>query len=239
MNSSPVPLYAGHRERIRQRFIHGGFSGMLPYEVMEALLTIVLPRKDVKPLAKQLIERYENISQVLELPLEKLEKLPGISRITAIKLKMLRELVVYLLQEKFVSSGNLLDNPEAAINFIRMKIGAQKHEWCMAIFLDSHHHLISFHIISEGTVNYIFSYRRNIVEMALNEHASGVIIAHNHPSGVCEPSAEDINSTAELWKTLNEIDVKLLDHFIVCRDKAYSFAANGISLSGTQEGTGK
>lgn len=234
-NLSSAALYSGHRDRIRQRFLLNGFDGMLPYEVMEALLMQVIPRRDVKPLAKQLIARYGGVAQVLEQPLDVLENTPGLGRVSAIGLKMFQAAAVYCLQEKFCQAGNLLDRPETTLNFIRMKMGALKHECCMAIFLDAHHQLIEFCKIAEGTVNYVYSYNRNIMELALTLHASGVIIVHNHPSGVCEPSDKDIESTVLLGVELERIGVNLLDHFIVSRDTHFSFAAAGLGLTSLPE----
>ena len=228
--------HSGHRDRVRERFIRNGFEGMMDYEVLEALLIYLLPRKDVKPLAKELLERFHTVAETLEQPLEVLMKFPGLGRNSAIGLKMFGDVGQYCLLEKCNSQGDLLNTPELIYDYVRMKMGLKKHESYMVIFLDTNHRLIEHRIIAEGTVNYIFTYIRNIMEMAIAVGACGMILVHNHPSGVCLPTPEDIASTIEIYEAFKSIEVELYDHLIICHDEYFSFVAHGIEFSPQTKG---
>lgn len=221
---------AGHRERLRQRFVLNGFEGMLDYEVMECLLTLVIPRKDVKPLAKTLLAEYETVYSVLSAPLERLEQFKGLGRNSAVGLKMLAEACEYCLLER-VQNRNLLKSSAAVKDFVRMKLGVRSRESCMLLLLDASYHLIEQRVISEGTTNYVVNYQRNILEEAINtKRTVFVILVHNHPSGNCHPSPEDITATADIAKSLGMVGIILLDHLIVSRNECFSFLENGIDL---------
>ncbi len=224
------PLHAGHRERMRQRFQRSGFDGMLDYEVLETLLMMLLPRKDVKPLAKKLLMEFHTVSEVLEQPIERLEKFPGLGKSSAIGLKMINAASSYCLHERCFRNQHLLQTQEALINFVRMKLGLKRFESYMMIFMDPHHHVIEYKVIAEGTVNHVFTYLRNIVEMAMYNGASEVVLVHNHPSGVCTPSPEDLRGTVAISQALKNIGVILIDHLIVTHDEYFSFAAHGLQL---------
>ncbi len=234
--SPPVPLHAGHRERLRERFLRGGFGGMLDYEVMEVLLTLVIPRQDVKPLAKRLLTEFGTVSKVLDTPFERLLQIKGLGRASAVGLRILRASCDYCLEERCRESADILLTPERIRDFVRMKMGANIHETYMMIYLNSRRAMIDYRIIAEGTVDYVYAYPRNAAEIALNLHATGAVMIHNHPSGVCTPSAEDLTATNEMFFSLRALGVELLDHLIVSRDDCYSFRQHGVQLGNLQEG---
>ena len=225
------PTYYGHRSRIRQRFYLNGFGGMLDYEVMEALLIQLIPRRDVKPLAKKLLAEFGSVSETLAQPLNVLEEFPGLGRTTAVGLKIYAEISTYCLQERCCRQGNLLETPELLYNFVRMKLGLLKHENYMLFMLDTNNRLLEYKHIAEGTVNYAFAYIRNIAEAALTIGASKAVLVHNHPSGCCVPSAEDLKSTYKIYNALKNIEVDLVDHLIVTHDEFFSFTAHGIKIN--------
>ena len=217
------PAYTGHRSRVRARFIRNGFDGMEDYEVLEALLMQVLPRKDVKPLSRSLLERFGTVSGVLSQPLYILKKIPGLGETSAVGLKMFNDIGQFCLQEQCFQQSNLIHQPNLIYKFARMKMGSRRHESYMMLFLDSNCHLIEYRVIAEGTVNYVIAYLRNIMEMAVEIGAANVILIHNHPSGVCRPSDEDVATTREICKALRTIEIDLLDHVIVTHDEHFSF----------------
>jgi len=221
--------YLGHRQRLRKRFCMNGFEGMLKYEVLEMLLTLVIPRRDVKQLAKDLLADYKTISEVLKQPVRVLMKYPGLGETSVINLKAIYEFSQYSLQESCLKR-DLLSNPEAVHKFVRMKFGARRHESYMLIYLDSRNYLIGYEVLSEGTVDYVFAYFRNAAEQALDRCASKVILVHNHPSGVCRPSDDDFKATYRLFEALNSVEIELADHLIVSRDECFSFVDNQIPL---------
>ena len=228
--------HSGHRNRVRERFVRNGFDGMMDYEVLEALLIYLLPRKDVKPLAKALLKKFTTVSETLEQPLEVLMQVSGMGRNSAIGLKMFGNIGQYCLREKCHIQGDLLNRPELIYDYVRMKMGLKRHESYMVIFLDTNHRLIEHRIIAEGTVNYIFTYIRNIMEMAIEVGACGMILVHNHPSGVCLPTPQDIASTIEICKAFKSIEVDLYDHLIISHDEYFSFVAHGIEFSSQKKG---
>ena len=218
---------SGHRSRVRQRFIMNGFEGMLDYEVLEAMLMLALPRKDVKPLAKRLLAEYKTITGVISQPQSELEKFPGLGTSSAAALRMFFEGMKFCLKEKLCES-NLLETPEQLYNFMRMKLGVHRHECSMAVFLNSRNYLVGYEMLAEGTVDNVVNYSRNMVELAVHYNASKMMLVHNHPSGVCAPTQEDIDATAASYNTLKSIGITLVDHLIVTPFECFSFLDNGL-----------
>lgn len=220
--------HAGHRARLRERFRRGGFEGMLDYEVMELVLTMLIPMRDVKPLAKRLMNEFGSIADVLDAAPEQLAAVPGLGEVTATNLKILRSLVPVYLERKCRNAGDLLITPELAANFARAKIGAGTHESYLLIYLDSCQRLIDCEMLTEGTVDRVFFYVRNVVEGVLRHRAAGVILVHNHPSGECRPSPEDVDVTRQLYSAFAAIGINFPDHLIVSREDCFSFTASGM-----------
>ena len=206
---------SGHRERLRNRFLRSGLEGFQNYEALELLLTFAIPRKDVKPLAKYLINHYGSLYNVLNASASELREIQGIGPAASVLLCLCRDIVTQAVEEKVIEEKTFDSNEEAA-NFLRMKIGIGKKETLMAIFLDSRRRLIEYKLYY-GTVDHTAIYAREVLEQALLCHACSVILAHNHPSGVCSPSRDDIRLTAEMRETLKRLGIILLDHLIVTR----------------------
>ena len=200
---------------------------MLKYEILELLLTLLLPRKDVKPLAKELLSRYNTITGVLSQPVSTLCKIPGLGMTSAINLKVIFECIPYCLSEQ-MPNQDLLENPDNIANFARMKIGILRRECYMVILLDGRNHLISWKLIGEGEVNMIYHSPRNIVEFAINLQASKVVLVHNHPSGSTEPSDADKFLTRKVAEAAGLFDIRLLDHVIISSEGEYSFLRAGL-----------
>ena len=215
--------YLGHRSRLRERFRRNGFSGMLTYEVLEYLLTIAIPRRDVKPLARELLRRYGTVTDVLSQPPEELAKVPGLGHTSSLTLSAFMECIRFCLAER-LRGNDLLASPEAIASFARMKIGTLRHECYMAVFLNGRNRLIEWKIINEGEVDMVYNSPRNIIEIALGCGASKVVLVHSHPSGICAPSASDIDATRDLQQALAPLNIFLADHLIVTVREYFSFA---------------
>ena len=226
---------AGHRSRVRQRFLQNGFAGMLKYEVLEAMLMMVLPRKDVKPLAKRLLAQYGTVRNVISRSQMELEKFPGLGEKSAASLRIFFETMRYCLTEQ-CQERRLLATTEDLRDFVRMKLGVHRHECCMIVLLNSRNYLIDYRVIAEGTVDNVLSYSRNIIEHVLALDASKMLLVHNHPSGVCTPSLDDVDATAICCQVLATIGVELLDHLIVTPSECFSFVDNGMVLNGQLQG---
>ena len=207
---------AGHRQRVRERFVLNGFGGMYPHEVLEALLILLIPRKDVKMLAKNLLAAFHTVSEVLAQPLEILENFPGLGHNSAIGLKMFGAVGEFCLGEKCFRAGQVMNTPELIINFVRMKMGLMRHECYMLIFLNSEKHFVEYRVIAEGTNDCVFAYVRNIVEvMVMSRECRSVILVHNHPSGDPTPSRDDIEITTRIHEASQIMNIPLVDHIII------------------------
>ena len=212
---------SGHRQRLHKRFARNGLEGLQDYEAVELLLTYAIPRKDVKPLAKMLLEHFQNISGLLHAPMNELLSVPGVGPRTAALILLMRELMIKSLEQD-VREKPVINDRQDLCNFLRMKIGGEKKETLMIFYLDSCRHLLEYDICL-GTVDHTAVYAREIIEHALICHACGIILAHNHPSGNCEPSAEDLHLTRHLRDTLARLGIELVDHVIVTRKGIRSF----------------
>ncbi len=217
----------GHRQRLRERFSDGYGIGMQDYEILELLLTYAIPRRDVKPIAKNLISRFGSLNGVLDASGDELLGVESMGKQSATLIKLVKEVGGLYLSER-MEKKDLLTSPDRVVSFARMKIAGLPHEAFMAIFLNTQNELIDHAIINEGTVDQVAVYPRRIVEKALAHHAAGLIIVHNHPSGYTDPSEEDKRLTRTLKEAARLLDIKVLDHLIVGRGGYFSFLERGI-----------
>lgn len=217
----------GHRQRLRERFSEGYGVGMHSYELLELLLTYAIPRKDVKPITKKLIERFRNLNGVLDASTIELEAIPEMGKQSATLIKLVKEMGGLYLSER-MEKKSLFTSPHAVIDFARMKLAGLPHEAFMVIFLNTQNELIDHGIINEGTVDQVAVYPRRIIEKALAYHAAAIIIVHNHPSGYTDPSEEDKRLTRSLKQAAQLLDIRVLDHIIVGSSGYFSFLERGI-----------
>lgn len=220
------PGYLGHRQRLRERFRKDGVAGMHDYEVLELLLTYALPRKDVKPLAKELLRVFGSFAAVFDASLGELEKIKNVGPISATLLGLIKEICSMYLAEK-IKNKDVLSSPQTVLNFARLKLAGLPREAFLVIFLNNKNRVIAYKIIQEGTVDRAIIYPRRLIEEALACHATGVILVHNHPSGEPEPSLEDRQLTRSLMEAARTIDLRILDHIIVGREGYCSFLEKG------------
>ena len=205
----------GHRERLRSRFQNSGLESLQDYEILEYLLFLLIPRKDVKPIAKALLAQFGGVFEVLDAAPEKLLDF-GLTPRVAADLNFLRRLTTFLRFEK-VADRPFLETSEDAIRYLQSKIGNSKNETLMAVFLDASRQITGC-FENQGTVNSAAVSPRKLVEEALRYHASGVVLVHNHPSGSSRPSQGDVEFTRKIYNALDIFDIKLLDHLIVTRN---------------------
>lgn len=216
-------LYLDHRSRLRERFRKTEGQGLQEYELLELLLTYAIPRIDVKPTAKKLLDRFGDLPGVLDASHGEILGIGGIGPISASLIRLVKALSVAYAAQR-MRNRDILSSPGSVLDFSRLKLGSLPNEVLMVIYVDVKNRVIGHEILNEGTVDNVVIYPRRIIEGALKHHASGLIIVHNHPSGNPDPSEEDrllTNSLSELSKTL---DIRLLDHIIVGRDGHFSFS---------------
>lgn len=209
-----TPGNSGHRARLRRRFLDHGLGTLHDHEALELLLTFAIPRRDVKVLAKTLIARFGSFERVFDATEYELSAVPGVGENAAALVLLCKGICAKYLEQKVKEEPVELASPEAVVNFIRMKIGGNPKESMMVIFLNARKFLLGYHILP-GTVDRTVVYRREILERCFQYKATAVILAHNHPSGICEPSPEDISLTRKIHAALASTDIELVDHLIV------------------------
>ena len=222
MPKTDKPLQAGHRERLRKKFITAGLDSLLDHEVLELLLTYSIPRKDTKPVAWELLKNFGTLSNVLEASPSELKHVKGIGEQTAALIPFVRALLKrYTLNEMQSRPSGV--TPEAVMNYCRASLSDKKEEFLQILFLSTRHTIIGSKIISTGHRDKIEVLPRDIIGHALAAQAANIIIVHNHPSGEPEPSPEDVTFTHNLAQATYFMGLGFSDHIIVGKGKLFSF----------------
>jgi DNA repair protein RadC len=219
------PHYLQHRKRLRERFQKSGSEGMHDYELLELLLTYAVPRRDVKPVAKKLVDRFGGISGVLDAGQKDLEQVFGVGSISATLIRLVKELCTSYLSER-MKKRDALSSPKLVADFARLKLSGLPHEAFMVVYLNVKNEILDHKVLIEGTVDSVAIYPRKIIEAALSNHATGLILVHNHPSGHPEPSEEDKKITRDIIEAARTLDIRVLDHIVVGKDGYFSFLEN-------------
>ncbi len=221
------PHYHGHRQRLRDRFTATGGDGMPDYELLELLLAQAIPRRDVKPLAKDLLTRFGSFAGVIAADPGRLAAVKGMGDSSAIALKVVQAAAVRLLQQQ-VLGRDVIDSWDRLVDYCTAAMAHEPVEQLRLLFLDRKNVLIADEIQQQGTVDHTPLYTREVVKRALDLGASALIIVHNHPSGDATPSQGDIRMTKELREALEKIGIALHDHLVIGRHGHESFRARGL-----------
>jgi DNA repair protein RadC len=204
----------GHRDRLKKRFLTSGFSGFLDYEIIELILTLGIPRKDCKPLAKLLINKYKTISNVIFADENELKQFNGIGEKSILGVKVVKEAYLYISKENIKEENMRISDSMELIDFLKRKIGFEKKEQFVVICVDTKGNMIH-EPISIGTIDSSIVHAREVFRVAIETNSKYIYIAHNHPSGNTTPSDEDILITRKLVEAGKVIDIEVLDHLIV------------------------
>jgi len=224
------PFYHGHRQRLRDRFLKDGFRGFAPHEVVELLLTLAIPQRDVKKPAHALIERFGSIQGILDAsPSELRETLGGQNQVAPVALKIIKETADLYLQQRAEERVSLAE-PETLYHFWRSRIGALSHEVFQVAYLDSGYRLLKDGVetLEEGTIDRAAVYPRRVMDAALRRNAAALIFTHNHPNGDVFPSEQDKLLTRALVLAAETLQIKVMDHIIVSKDAVFSFRNKGL-----------
>jgi DNA repair protein RadC len=226
VREKPVHKGAGHRERLRQRFLWGGLEGFLDYEVIELLLTLGTPRKDCKDAAKHALRRFKSLQGVLEASPQELQEVPGIGPKNMLGIKLIKAVSDRYLAKK-VMGKNAITNARELFNYLNGAIRDKTRECFLVIFLDSKNRVIAMETLSEGTLTASSVYPREVIRAALQHHAAALIFAHNHPSGEPQPSVEDMAVTRQLVFAGRVMGITVHEHLIIGDNRYFSFADQG------------
>lgn len=212
---------AGHRQRLRERFRMAGRTALADYELLELLLTYVIPRVDTKPAAKALLKQYKTIFNVLQQSPERLMEIKGIGPEAAGYLNTIQACLTRAM-ERTVECHQGIAGPEDLLSYIRMALGPSSQECLLVLYLDDARHVVHHQEAARGTVDRLMVYPREVLKPALLHNATGLILVHNHPDGQPVPSENDLDWTAKIENLAKPFDIKLLDHLIVTKLQAYS-----------------
>jgi DNA repair protein RadC len=215
---------SGHRVRLIDKFEKAGLTGFHNYEVLEFLLTLVIPRKDTKSIAKTLLSEYKSISGVLAANPRDLEKIEGIGKRSVTLLKFIREISSYCLQEN-VSGKELISSQQDVEEYLKFHFSHLRNEYAALLFLDSQNRVMSSEVVAEGTVDHCTVYPRKLFDRAFMVGAAAIILVHNHPGGSVEPSEADWQLTHRVKKAGKLLDISLLDHIIITESSVVSLRA--------------
>ncbi len=222
-----VPLHYGHRDRLRERFIKTNGDGLQDYEMLEMLLFYAIPRKDVKDLAKALINQFGGIQKVLASSIADLTKVKGISENTAVLIKNTYIIAQTMLKEE-IENKSVINSWQKLIDYCHVSMAYEGKEQFRVLFLNRKNELIADEVQQKGTVDHTPVYPREIVKSALDKGATAIILVHNHPSGDHSPSDADIQMTSNIVKAAASLSITVHDHIIISKHGTASFKAMGL-----------
>ena len=225
--AKPKPHYHGHRDRLRARFAEGGVDALADYELLELYLFRSIPRKDVKPIAKDLIAKFGSFAEAVAAPVERLVEVKGVGPKTALDLQIIKAAATKLGQESILGRP-VLSSWSALLDYCRSAMQFEGKEQFRVIFLDRKNRLIADEVLGRGTIDRAPVYPREIIKRALELESTALILAHNHPSGDPTPSQSDIDMTKEIVQACKAIRVSVHDHLIIGRENIASFKTLGL-----------
>jgi DNA repair protein RadC len=222
---SNEPHYVGHRKRLKEKFLSNDAKSLQDYEILELLLFQAIPRRDVKPLAKKLINQFGNITQLIAADKEKILAIPGTNENVFLNLQIIRELIGRVLADQVIKK-HVISSWAALLDYLKFKMSNLKLEQFRVLFLNKKNMLIADEVMATGTIDQTPVYPREIVKKALYHEAGAIILVHNHPSGNAKPSNSDIDLTTQIVNACNTISVTVHDHVIIGNNEYYSFKSN-------------
>ena len=221
-----MSIHEGHRERLKERFRKEGLDHFTEIQALELMLFYTIPRRDTNPIAHALLETFGSFSQVVEAPVEELMKVKGVGQSTAQFLAMVPQLGRYYQKNRDSQAKYLYDIDQCARYLLPFFFG-RRSETVFLLCLDAKCKMLCCRELGDGDANSAGLSVRKVVETALGVNASSVVLAHNHPSGLAIPSAEDVLTTRQLAMALQAVDVQLVDHIIVADGDYVSMAQSG------------
>jgi DNA repair protein RadC len=221
------PHFAGHRERLRERALVGGLAALPDYELLELFLFRSIPKRDVKPLAKQLLARFGSLAGVLAAEPAALRTVAGVGETVALDLKLLHEATLRIARGE-AAKRPVISSWSSLVAYVKTALAHETREQFRVLFLDKKNQLIADEVMNRGTVDHAPVYPREVVRRALELSASAVILVHNHPSGDPTPSTADVDMTRQVIDAARSLRIAVHDHLIAARDGVASLKALGL-----------
>jgi DNA repair protein RadC len=212
-----TPHYLGHRERLRDRFREAGADALSDYELLELLLFPALPRRDVKPLAKTLLEKFDSFAEVIAAPEARLAEVKGLGDSAITEFKIVQAAAARFLRDA-VKKRPGLSSWSSVLDCCRTAQAFAVREQFRALFLDKRNQLIADELQQVGTVDHTPVYPREVVRRALELSATAIILVHNHPSGDPTPSRADIQMSQQIIAVASPLGISVYDHIIVGKE---------------------
>ncbi|RMF10830.1 MAG: JAB domain-containing protein [Alphaproteobacteria bacterium] len=221
------PHYLGHRQRLKERFLRKGPDALSDYELLELLLCLAIPRRDVKPIAKALMKRFGGFAGVVAAAPDQLKEIDGVGDGAVVALKVARASAQALLKEEILEQP-VLSSWNAVIGYCRAMLAHEAQEQFHVLFLDRKNRLIADEMQQKGTVDHTPVYPREVIKRALDLSATAIILVHNHPSGDPSPSRADIEMTNEVRDAAAKLGIVVHDHVIIGKKGHASFKSLGL-----------
>ncbi len=223
-----LPSYVSdHRKRLRDRFVTGGAAALPDYEMLELVLFRAIPRQDVKPLARRLIDSFGDFNRVIAAPIGQLRKIAGVGDAVMMELKIV-EAAAQRMARARVMQRPVISSWAAILDYCHTVMAHREVEQFRVLYLDRKNVLIADEEQARGTVDHVPVYPREIVKRALELNASALILVHNHPSGDPTPSEADIGMTAQVDAAAQALGLVVHDHLIIGKEREISFRAQGL-----------
>ena len=214
---SKKPHFHGHRDRLRTKFRERGADALAEYELLEMLLFRIYPRRDTKPIAKDLLKEFGSLAQVLSAPINRLMEVKDIGEATETDLKLINS-AGQLLASGNIRSRPLLSSWSQVLQYCRASMAFEEKEMFRILFLDKKNQLIKDEVQQTGTVDHTPVYPREIAKRGLELSATAIVLVHNHPSGDPTPSRTDIEMTKTIIDVLTPLGIIVHDHIIVGKE---------------------
>ena len=227
VTAGKLPSYiADHRKRLRERFMAGGAGAMPDYELLELVLFRAIPRQDVKPLARRLLDTFGDFNRVLSAPADRIAAVPGAGDAVVQELKIV-EAAAHRMARARVMQRPVISSWDAILDYCHTAMAHRETESFRVLYLDRKNVLIADEEQAKGTVDHVPVYPREVVKRALILNASALILVHNHPSGDPTPSDSDISMTRQVAQAAQALGLVLHDHLIVGKSSELSFRSMG------------
>ena len=222
-----TPHYHGHRDRLRQRFLQSGPDALADYEMLELILFMAIPRRDVKPLAKELLHKFGNLAGVLNAELGELERISDLSENTIVALKAMQAAAHRLMMQEIIKKP-VLNSWSRLLDYCHATMAHEKREHFRVLFLNKKNELIADEVEQTGTVDHTPAYPREIMKRALELSATALILVHNHPSGDPTPSDADVDMTLAIKAAGEPFGIVIHDHLVISKNGISSFKTMGL-----------